>query len=279
MNSALLSRLAWFAAVLFVTAVMVPSTAVRAETAKPNPTAATSSRTAAENARTQATSLTSKYPQGTPEVKKGVEGLAAAYLTLAEAQSKLAEAHAVGLPSAIRNASGDLGKANAAVIRSTEVLTALVNAFNYSSTTLPANWTKLTPEPAAAKLEALLNARKSAVAAAKKLAATIDPEPPMIATEVPLESIDAARDEWFLADKEAKLAYDIWSDACDIANRTKIADKYDSAELKTRIAELQKADAELAALVKQENDLQLKIRKLKRSATAMAVELAKPKKK
>lgn len=279
MNSALLRRLTWFAAVLFVTVVLVPSTAVRAETAKPNPGAATSARTAAENARKQATALPSRYPQGTPEIKKGVEVLAVAYQTLAEAQSKLAEAYTVGLPSEIRAATGELVKANAAIARSTEALTALVNASNYASTTLVANWTKSTPESAAATLEALLISRKKAAAAAKNLAATINPEPPMVATEVPLESIDAARDEWFAADKEAKLAYDVWNDACDIANRTKTSDKYDSAELKARIAELQKADAELAALVKQENDLQLKIRKLKRSAAAMAVELAKPKKK
>lgn len=268
-------RLHAFSASLMVAAVLLSAPTVHAAPAKPNPTAAKNSRTSAETAKKLADAATAKYSQAAPEIKKAAEGVATAYQAVATAQNKLADAWDVGLMTDVSAALTEVTKASAAVSRANELLTTLEREADYNSTTNVEAWKKSTAEAALPQLDSYLTARKAAASAAAKLAAALSAE------STP-EALDSARDEWFTADAEVKLASRVWNYTSNLASRAAAATKTNNTDLNTKVDELKALDNKLFNLLKQQNDLALELRKLERQRLkeiAAAAELAKPKKK
>ena len=258
-----------------VVGLIVAGGTLQAQPAKPNPAAAKQAQTASENSKKQAADLATKYASATGDTKTAADALAAALTTLSAAQEKASKAYEAGIASDVTAAAAEVAKDVAAVAHARELLGALEFQTNFASEAQHAAWRKSTADSAVPQLEALLTARKTAAAAFGKLAAALT-------ANAPVDFLDAARDETFTATSEATLANRAWTSARDIATRTALAAKTNNADLVAKIDDLKKTEAELFSLIKQQNELQLKLRKLERQrlqAAATAAELAKSKKK
>lgn len=247
----------------------------KAQPARPNPALAKQSVTASETSKKQSGDIATKYAQATGEIKGAADALAAGLTSLSNAQVKISKAYETGIASEVAEASAELAKEVATVAHARELLSALESQANYASEAQVATWKKMTGDVAAPQLEALLAARKSAAGAYSQLAAAL-------ASKAQPDVLDAARDATFAATADLMLANRTWMSARDIAARTAAATKAKNEDLLAKIADLQKADAELLGLLRQQNELALKVRKLERQrlkSAAVATELAKPKKK
>lgn len=254
-----------------VKAPPAPAAAVKAPPApaapKPDAAAAGRARASNENFKKQADQWAEKAGKASGAAKDSADNAVLAIKSTIAAYEALAKAYEGGVQADIKAANEAAVKVNAASTRAIDKASCLERAATHLAP-LSEGLIKNTPDAAKPALDALTAAHKAAADAWGKVAAAITPE-------ADANVIEGLRDAATGATNETQVASRALTAATAMVNLKAAAERTGNPDAAKKIEEIKKQDDAILAVVRQQNELALKLRKMDRDRNAASVEFNK----